>query len=50
MSVDATRSDPGRLERLFPVRERGSTVRTEVLGGLATFLTISYILVVNPAG
>ncbi len=49
MSVDATPSAPGRLERLFPVRERGSTVRTEVLGGLATFLTMSYILVVNPA-
>src|SRR3954454_4840822 len=37
------------LERQFQVRERGSTVRTEVLGGLVTFLTMAYIVVVNPA-
>jgi adenine/guanine/hypoxanthine permease len=29
--------------------ERGTTVRTEVLGGVVTFLTMSYILFVNPA-
>ncbi len=37
------------LERFFQVRERGSTVRTEVLGGITTFLTMAYIIVVNPA-
>src|SRR5512144_2461767 len=37
------------IHRLFKVRERGSTVRREVLGGLATFLTMSYIVFVNPA-
>jgi len=37
------------LERRFRITERGSTVRTEVLGGLATFLTMSYIVFVNPA-
>ena len=37
------------LERRFQIRERGSTVRTEVLGGLVTFLTMAYIVVVNPA-
>src|SRR3954447_17347547 len=37
------------LERRFLIRERGSTVRTEVLGGLVTFLTMSYIVFVNPA-
>jgi adenine/guanine/hypoxanthine permease len=42
-------ADAGLLERRFPIRERGSTVRTEVLGGVATFLTMSYILVVNPS-
>jgi adenine/guanine/hypoxanthine permease len=31
------------------MRERGTTLRTELLGGLATFLTMSYILFVNPA-
>src|SRR6478735_7888152 len=37
------------LERRFQIRERGSTVRTEVLGGFVTFLTMAYIVVVNPA-
>lgn len=37
------------LERHFQIRERGSTVRTEVLGGFVTFLTMAYIVVVNPA-
>jgi AGZA family xanthine/uracil permease-like MFS transporter len=31
------------------VEERGSTVRTELLGGLTTFMTMAYIVVVNPA-
>ena len=37
------------LERWFHISERGSTPRREVLGGLATFLTMSYIVFVNPA-
>src|SRR3954464_4469474 len=37
------------LERRFAVRERGSTVRTELLGGVVTFLTMAYIVFVNPA-
>ncbi len=37
------------LERRFRIAERGSTVRIESLGGLSTFLTMSYILFVNPA-
>src|SRR4051794_8346278 len=36
-------------ERLFSLRERGTTVRTEVLGGFVTFLTMAYIVFVNPA-
>ncbi len=39
----------GRLDRWFSLDARGTTVRTEVLGGLATFLTMSYIVFVNPA-
>jgi adenine/guanine/hypoxanthine permease len=34
---------------MFKLAERGTTVRTEVLGGVATFLTMSYIVFVNPA-
>ncbi|MCB2263451.1 MAG: NCS2 family permease [Candidatus Thiosymbion ectosymbiont of Robbea hypermnestra] len=33
----------------FKIAENGSTVKTEVLAGLTTFLTMSYIIVVNPA-
>ena len=37
------------MEQLFKIRERGSTVTTEVLGGLTTFLAMAYIVAVNPA-
>jgi adenine/guanine/hypoxanthine permease len=37
------------LARRFRLDERGTSVRTEVLGGVVTFLTMSYILFVNPA-
>src|SRR5436305_1707157 len=36
------------LERLFHVRALGSTPGREALGGLTTFLTMAYILAVNP--
>lgn len=35
-------------ERLFRLREHGTSVRTEVVAGLTTFLTMSYIVFVNP--
>ena len=37
------------IERLFKLQERGSTVRMELLGGATTFITMAYIIVVNPA-
>src|SRR5512145_1461157 len=37
------------LERIFRLRENGTTVRTEVLAGLTTFLTMAYIIFVQPA-
>ncbi len=37
------------LESLFQLRENGSDVRTELLAGLTTFLTMAYIVFVNPA-
>lgn len=36
------------IERLFEVRAAGSTPGREVLGGVTTFLTMAYILAVNP--
>ena len=37
-----------KLERIFGLREAGSTVTTEIRAGATTFLTLSYILFVNP--
>ncbi len=37
------------LDNYFGITEKGSSVRTEMLAGLATFLTMAYIIVVNPA-
>lgn len=37
-----------RLDEYFGITARGSTIRTEVKGGVITFLAMSYILIVNP--
>ncbi len=37
------------LERLFQLKAHNTTVRTECLAGLTTFLTMAYILFVNPS-
>jgi adenine/guanine/hypoxanthine permease len=39
----------GLLERHFHLREHGTTARTEILAGVTTFLTMAYIIFVNPA-
>jgi len=36
-------------ERFFKLRENGTTARTEVVAGVTTFLTMAYIIFVNPA-
>jgi len=36
------------LDRYFQLKAHGTTVRTELLAGLTTFLTMAYIVVVNP--
>ena len=37
------------LSSYFKLRENGTTVRTEILAGITTFLTMAYITFVNPA-
>ena len=37
------------IERTFRLGENGTTLRTELLAGLTTFLTMAYIVLVNPA-
>ncbi|WP_411358611.1 NCS2 family permease [Pseudidiomarina salilacus] len=39
----------GWLEKLFKIQAQGSTVRGEIVGGVTTFLTMAYIIFVNPA-
>ncbi len=36
------------MEKLFKLNEHGTNVRKEVIGGITTFLTMAYILAVNP--
>lgn len=43
-----TREPRGALDRFFYISERGSTVGREIRGGLATFIAMSYIVVLNP--
>lgn len=39
----------GGMDRFFRISQRGSTVRTELIAGVATWLTMAYILFVNPS-
>lgn len=39
----------GFLERQFKLKANGTTVRTEVAAGITTFMTMAYIVVVNPS-
>jgi AGZA family xanthine/uracil permease-like MFS transporter len=37
------------LEKIFHLKEKGAVVRTEVIAGITTFMTMAYILAVNPS-
>ncbi len=43
-----TQANPGFLDRFFKLREKNTTVKTEVLAGLTTFIALAYIIFVNP--
>ena len=47
-TIAARFATAGMLNRFFGLDARGSTVRTELLAGMTTFLTMAYIVVVNP--
>ncbi|MCD7784974.1 MAG: NCS2 family permease [Oscillospiraceae bacterium] len=36
------------MEKLFKLKENGTTVKTEILAGLTTFMTMAYIIALNP--
>ncbi len=40
---------PGGLDGFFKITERGSTMRIEIFAGITTWLTMAYILFLNPA-
>ena len=52
MLIQSTKGNHGRyaakFENLFKLSENGTTVRIEVMAGLTTFLTMAYIIIVNP--
>ena len=37
------------MENTFKLRENGTTVKTEIIAGVTTFMTMAYILAVNPS-
>ena len=37
-----------RMENIFRLKENGTSVRTEILAGLTTFMTMAYIIALNP--
>lgn len=47
-SPTTTDAPSSRMDRFFRITERGSTVKREVRGGIATFVAMSYIVVLNP--
>ncbi len=49
LSTTADNTPEGPLSCFFRLREHGTSLRTEALGGLTTFATMAYIIVVNPA-
>jgi len=49
MAQTQERRPQGRLDRLFGLTAHGTNIVTELRAGLATFLTMVYIMFVNPA-
>ena len=38
-----------QIDRFFKISERGSNIRTEIVGGVVTFFAMAYIIFVNPS-
>lgn len=47
-SQSSLAGEQGLLERVFKLRQHGTTARTEMIAGFTTFLTMVYIVFVNP--
>ncbi len=46
-NTDYVSNESGTLSRLFKLPQHGTTVRTELIAGMTTFLTMVYIVFVN---
>ncbi|MDI7246148.1 MAG: NCS2 family permease [Bacillota bacterium] len=47
--VKSQSADGGLLESVFHLKENGTNVRTEIIAGITTFMTMAYIIIVNPS-
>lgn len=48
LNTSVPKTKQGILEKVFKLSENNTTVKTEILAGLTTFMTMAYILIVNP--
>src|ERR671918_1540044 len=48
VSMTASATSTSRIDRFFEITARGSTIGREVRGGVVTFFTMAYIIVLNP--
>ncbi len=48
MTTNETTENQGILEKLFKLKAKGTTIKTELLAGLTTFVALAYIMFVNP--
>ncbi|SEJ43569.1 putative MFS transporter, AGZA family, xanthine/uracil permease [Propionispira arboris] len=48
MTTKETTENQGILEKLFKLKAKGTTIKTELLAGLTTFVALAYIMFVNP--
>ena len=49
VSPKAHTENDGFLERAFKLKAHGTDARTEILAGVTTFMTMAYIIIVNPS-
>lgn len=49
LKKSVSETENGMLEKIFKLSKNNTNVKTEMLAGLTTFLTMAYILVVNPS-
>ena len=49
MTTKSNVQDSGMLERTFKLKEHNTNIKTEVIAGITTFMTMAYIIIVNPS-